>query len=178
MKNLPEYYWDTSIFLMVLNGETDHGFTVDGETISGQEVLDGAKDILKQVEAEEAVIISSQVMVVEVLPSKVTPQAYEKFEAWLQWRNLVVRAVDHPIAKKAAMIRDKCLCYPLPGGDKVKIRTVDPIHIATALIYGIEVIHAVDTDFMKALKYSGESIVPCRPRRIKNPQGELFVVED
>lgn len=37
---IPRYYWDTSIFIMVLQGETCHG----------QDVLDGAIDILNKVE--------------------------------------------------------------------------------------------------------------------------------
>ncbi|MGO8673090.1 MAG: type II toxin-antitoxin system VapC family toxin [Capsulimonadaceae bacterium] len=166
-KSPRKYYWDTSVFLMLLKGETLHG----------QDTLDAAKDIFRKVEQGDAIIITSEMTVVEILESKTDQAAFDRWEAALQWENLHVRAVDHPVAVRAQKLRSEC--------DRQKSKPVthseDAIHVATYLIYRSEIdeLHSLDPDFAKALKYCGETVVPTKPRRDQTTlETELFADDD
>ena len=68
----------------------------------------------------------------EILPHKFPQSVYDKWEAFLQWENLVLRSVDHPIAVKAAKLRSDCL----KKKPMVVLKLPDALHIAT--FFGIQ----------------------------------------
>lgn len=151
MRRIEKFYWESSPFLVVLNNLK----------CFGEETLESAKEIVRKVERREAVIITSQILVCEVLPSKSTPEEYATFEKWLSWENLHIRAVDYPVARKAAELRDECV----RKGISV-IKTPDALHIATAMLYEQEIVemHSVDGDFSKTLERLGKSLKSTYPR--------------
>lgn len=154
-KHLTRYFWDSSIFLMLLKGEICHG----------EEALEAAKDILRKVEQCDAIIVASEIVVAEVLAFHYDAEIYDKWEACLQWENLQLRAVDHPIAIRASKLRSECLKQQ----PKVRIKMADAIHVATFLVYSdnVDQLHSVDPDFAKALEYSGETRKACVPYRLQ-----------
>lgn len=165
-KSLPRYYWDTSIFIMLLQGEICHG----------QDTLDAARDIFQRCERDEVIIIASEIVVAEILPSKNPPEVFEKWEACLQWESMHLRAVDHPIVVRAARLRSDCI----KKRPKVVIELADAIHVATYQVYSSQVdeLHSVDPDFEKALKYSGDTRAVTKPRREQTTMEiELFSEE-
>lgn len=154
-KPLRKYFWDTSIFLMVLMGEKAHG----------EATLEAARRILRDVETGAGVVVASEIVVAEILQVKVSPEAYEKWEAFLQLPRLQLRAVDHPVAIRAARLRANCLQQHPP----VRIKMADALHVATYLLYGAEIdeLHSVDEDFKKALKCSGEKRQVTKPTLVQ-----------
>ena len=130
-KSPDSYYWDTCVFLMVLQGEDYHG----------EGVLDGAVHVLRRVEIGQVTLISSQITVVEIMRHRLTPDQFERWEAWQQLPNLVLRGVDYGIAVRARELRDQ--------GRRLKpcalnIGLPDALHAATALAYKPTAIHSLD----------------------------------
>jgi predicted nucleic acid-binding protein len=166
MKKLPSYYWDTSVFLTILQDNSRYG----------QKPLDAANEILRQTERKEAIIITSDVTTVEVLPLEYDPEsikAYDKFMTIRQWDNMVFRSADHPVCSRAAVLRAKCLNH----NPKISLKVADSIHLATALIYGLTepelVIHCFDGDFETANKALQIPHKICCPEIKTSAQGTL-----
>jgi predicted nucleic acid-binding protein len=150
-KKLPSYYWDSSIFLMILKEETCHG----------EGVLEAAVEILRSVEKQEAAIVTSSIVLIEVLPSKSPPDVYERFEAWMQWPNMLALAADLRICQRAAQIRDS----GVRAVPKISLSTPDVIHMATALSRKDHIIEiqSVDSDFWKGLPHFREVMKVAKP---------------
>ncbi len=99
---------------------------------------------------------------VEILPSKSPPDAYDRFQAWTQWHNMFIHEADLRICTRAAELRDRGYqAKPI-----IKLATSDAVHLATAIAYkdDIHEIHSVDGDFWRGLGLSGESIQVVKPR--------------
>ncbi len=154
-KKIHSYYWDTSTFLMVLMGESHHG----------PGVLDAARALLRQVELREAVVISSEIVVAEVLPVRVPPDAYERWEAYLQWPNLHLRGVDHAIARKACELRT----LGLRNNPLLSVKLPDALHAATALIYQdqLEALHSLDNRLNNVFGHLGFALRSEKPQQIQ-----------
>lgn len=162
-KKLPKFYWDTSIFLMVLTERTCHG----------PGVLDAAREILRKTELGEAVIITSEITVAEILPSyEVPPDQFDRYEAWLQWHHLEVRAVDHPVSRLAAQIRSRLIRMEPPHRPKLP----DVLHVATAFLYEdqISAVHSVDDKFPKVLEWLDDGLLACKPQLPQLAMDGLF----
>ena len=130
-KRVPRWYWDTSIFLMVLKGEECHG----------PHVLEAAREQMREAEAGRLVIVTSSITLTEILPRPPHLEEYDRFLGWLQREHAQVHDVTQPIASRAARIRRAGLdCSP-----KLKIKAPDAIHIATALIHTVGRFHSVDS---------------------------------
>lgn len=174
-KRLPRYFWETNDFCIALKRETAYG----------QEVLDSVLAIVDQMEQGKAVIITSSIIVSEVLPSRQPPGAYDRFQAWLRLPNLIPRDVDIAVATKAAEIREVLLA----ARDKAPIcekcgraidarRWADIIFTATAVVMrnDIDEIQSVDPHFQAMLDHSGSGLRAVEPNHpsVRRLAGSLF----
>jgi predicted nucleic acid-binding protein len=121
------YYWDTCIFLHWLSDpQKDQG------------VVDGIEDIVKLSERGDATIFTSVITRIEVMKSKMTIDAIEKFNLLfptaVEWVN-----VDPGISLMAHDIRD---FYHEPTVRDMGL--ADCIHLATAIVYNADEMHTLD----------------------------------
>ena len=175
MSNRPRlsYYWDTSVFLMVIKGETVHG----------QEVLDAATEIMRQVERGDATMITSEINIAEGIPKSASgatdTDSLNRFRLWLEHEHVVRRDVDPAISREAADLQLRC------RRERVHCpKPCDAIHIATAMAYHDKLVafHAVDDHFAKVVRPLGLPLLvakPCLARPSSDPdQPGLPGVED
>ncbi|MBI2301805.1 MAG: type II toxin-antitoxin system VapC family toxin [Armatimonadetes bacterium] len=148
-RRTPAFYWDTSVFLAVLKGEAARGAS-----------FDAAVELLRRVEAGEAVIVTSEVMVAEVVPFHYTPEKLADFRKWLGREHLVVRGVDRAVSRAAADLRGGCLRR---GVHCPKL--ADALHIATALLHRhqVDAVHAFDDHFPRVLAGVDVGLVAVEP---------------
>lgn len=121
------FYWDTCIFLHWLS-----------DPVKDQQVVDGIEDIVQMSERGDATIFTSTITRIEVLRSKLSADAAEKFVKLfpraVEWVN-----VDPRVAQLAHDIRN---FYSEPG--KRDMGTPDCIHLATAIIYAADEFNTLD----------------------------------
>jgi len=173
-KKTPKYFWETNDFAIVLSGELRHG----------QQVLDSANAIIRDVENERAVLVTSTIVLSEILTSR-HPAGYQRFLDWIRLPNVELRDVDVAVAMKAADIREHILASPNQGpictvcGRSTDCRRwADIIFTATAMLYGnqLDAIHSVDPHFQRMLQRSGSNLVAVPPSHpsVTGLNGTLF----
>lgn len=169
-KKPPKYFWDTNIFIAVLQG--------DGSCKA--HVLDSAKCILEDMEQGQAVIIASSMILAEVLSStRLSVEDGKRFHRWANSSHLSIQDVNVAVALKVASIREAILTHAGPDepcrqcGRRPDSRSwPDLIHVATAMLYEEELsqVHSFDSDFQKLLTRAGSKLLvrePSHPRAIQ-----------
>ena len=133
----PKYCWDTSVFLAWMKAE--EGAPLDDIAAVADEIDNGSADLIVPV-----------TIYTEVLEAKHTRKEIEKFQLFLKRSN--VQSVDTTvgIAQKASEIRSRAL------KERRKLKTPDAQVIATAIIYGADVLHSLDPDIVNL---SGSRVV-------------------
>src|SRR5690349_6962543 len=124
------YYWDSSAFIAWLDGGKGHP----------KDVIAGLEEIAREVNENRAILCTSVMTETEVLQGKLTPEQADKFQNLFKRRNVHSIAVDSRIAKKASEIRNYY------NGRGRKLDSPDSIHLATAIIYGVDEFHTLDGD--------------------------------
>jgi predicted nucleic acid-binding protein len=124
------YYWDTSSFIAWLDGGVGHS----------KDVIDGLDAIAKEVNENRATLCTSVMTETEVDQGKLTPEQATKFQNLFKRRNVISIGIDSKIARMASEIRNHY------NAKKIKISTPDSIHLATAIIYGVNEFHTLDGD--------------------------------
>lgn len=172
------YFWETNDFLIVLTDETAHG----------QQVLDSTRAIIKDVENDEAVIVTSAIVLSEILPKVCESRklgSYAKFQAFLRRVNVDPRDVDIAVADKVAEIREALIASkgkgPICekcGHSTDKRRWADMVYVATAALYKDELdyVHSVDPHFKRLVELAGidlEVTAPSHPS-VSSLAGTLF----
>lgn len=180
MRDKPVYYWDSCLFYEVLCDEP-----VEPEK---RAAID---DLLRDNKAEKNVILTSAITHIECVPKKLEskkPGAQRLYEQLFDGVHIIDQQVSANILKLSREIKD---FYSEPPDlarnffGKV-MDTGDAIHLATAVVYGVDEFHTRD-DCKKGSKvpllslyaHSGlDKICGIHPLRIispRNAQGELFV---
>jgi predicted nucleic acid-binding protein len=136
-------YWDSDCFLAILK---------DNEP----EKTKLCRSVLREAEAGKVLIVTSSIAFIEVIKTKakvnVEPAAEKKIQAFFEHSYISVRNVTPAVGRKA---RELIWKYGL--------RPRDSIHIATALLDNIPVLHAFDEDLLKLNgRFPGLSI--CQPK--------------
>ncbi|MBI2302733.1 MAG: PIN domain-containing protein [Armatimonadetes bacterium] len=151
----PAFYWDTSVFILALEGQGNYP----------AEALVAAAQIVDLAEIRKVTIVTSQIVVTEVLPSRAGEDGVRRLRRWLQWQSLMVLAVDTPVVERAAQLRDKALRL------QQKRWLGDLLHVATALTVAsdLEAVHSMDADVCQLLKLAGCAL-PCHAPRPVSPQ--------
>lgn len=152
---LPTCYWDSSVVIMALEGQGNYP----------PAALAAAAQIISLAEVGKMTIVTSQIVVTEVLPSRSGAEAMKTFRGWLRWRSLQVLPVDASIVHVAADLRDRSLKL------HQKKWLPDVIHAATALSVAqdLNAVHAMDGDIEWLLGLWGSSL-PCGHPQPVNPQ--------
>jgi predicted nucleic acid-binding protein len=130
MARLRVVYWDTSMFLCFLNRREGERRKI-------------AQDILENARKGRIVIVTSWFTVAEVIRPKsvpagqrLTPAQISKIEGMFRWKFLKKIQVHETVAFKAVeLARDYSL------------KPADSIHGATAVIEGVDALHAWDRDY-------------------------------
>ena len=126
-------YWDSVVLIDWLKGPK-----------ASSERIQPIRSVIDCVEQGTHKLVVSTVIYVEVLASRMSGDAIQKFQDFMKnRRNIEIIAVDIPIAKKAQEIRNN-----------THLKVPDAIHAATAIIIGARLLHTFDKDL---LKLSGQS---------------------
>ena len=125
------YYWDANIFIAWLKDE---------KRPSGE--MDGVREFNKKLEQRQIKIVTSTLMLAEILPCKFPVGVYGLFEDFLKRSNVMTIAVDRKIANLSRDIR--AYYDEHPTEDSKTISTPDAIHLATAIIHNVTQFHTFD----------------------------------
>ncbi|HEV7747578.1 MAG TPA: PIN domain-containing protein [Pyrinomonadaceae bacterium] len=129
-------YWDACIFLAWLQNEPcEPG------------VMEGIEETVRQVNDNEAVLVTSVMTQTEVLESKMSRDAQTKFENLFKRRNVVWINHDTRIGKLSHDIRDYY------DQRSVKLSSPDSIHLASAILYDVSVLYTLDGSGKKKRGY-------------------------
>jgi predicted nucleic acid-binding protein len=124
------YYWDTNTFIAWLDGGKGHPV----------EVISGLDEIANEINEGRSVLCTSVITNTEVLEGKLTPDQAVRLQNLFKRRNVIQVSVDTRISQRASAIRNY---YSQRG---IKFGTPDCIHLATAIIYGVDEFHTLDGD--------------------------------
>lgn len=145
--NKPVYSWDSSVFIAWLTDDQTAPLTDIG-------------NVIEEVENDRAVLVVSVTAYSEVLAAKHTPEQMVRFRDFLKRSN--VTNVDNTIviAEKAGAIRSAGL-----GLSPVrKIKTPDATFLATAILYKVDALHALDKPLLNLNGLPlAEGITICKP---------------
>lgn len=143
--------WDTTAFIAVLNGGKHR--TTDEKS--------GLREVMDMVDRRQARIITSEILVAEVLDDKA------KLELLMKRRQFMMVSPAGPILRKVRELRE---AVRQDGGRSLK--TPDATFIAVALAYNAEALHTFDD---QVLGLSGR---PCVDGlRICKPSGEQTTLQ-
>jgi len=137
MSSKTNYAWDTCIFIAWLCEEAgaplvDIGLVVD------------------EIDTDKSNLIVSVTTFSEILETKYSPDQIDKLNQFLQRSNVIKVETSFKIAKKASGIRSAA------SREGRKVETPDAQIVATAIVYGADVLHTLDD---KLLALNGSPIV-------------------
>ena len=136
MKGKEKIYWDACIFLAWLQDEPgDPG------------VMEGIEEAVRQVQNNEAILITSIMTQTEVLESKMPKEAQLKFENLFKRRNVLWINHDTRVGKLSHDIRDHY------DQQSIKISSADSVHLASAILYEASVFYTLDGSGKKKRGY-------------------------
>jgi predicted nucleic acid-binding protein len=139
----PRYYWDTSVFIALLINER----RPPGE-------MEGARDVALAADAGAVIIATSLMTQGEILDPKGIG-APDKFGALFKRPNYQLLQANSAVFSEAQRLR---MAIP-------KLKTPDATHLASAIVYKCDELHAFDKDDL--LKLSGSDLV--RGLKIRRP---------
>lgn len=130
-------YWDSNIWLGILNGEAD-------KIVECSSLLERARD-------GEFVIVSSAITLAEVIRLRETPVKLDRekdqvIREFFKRDYIVVRSVDRQTAELA---RELVWKYRDVVDKKNEVRPWDAIHMATAIRLGIPLLNTYDPDLLQ-----------------------------
>lgn len=125
-------YWDNTCWLAWLNGE--------GTETWPASVVQGIKDVIGEVEANNAILFTSSITRGEIYQGRLNQDQKDKFANLLRRKNVRDIGADSRINDKASHIRE----YHDNKTEKRKIATPDAIHLATAVLYEADEFHTMD----------------------------------
>jgi predicted nucleic acid-binding protein len=128
----PLVAWDTSVLLALIKDET----RAEGE-------MDGVYEWARRVDSGEVRLILSSMFRMEILESTLPMEALEKLDQILDRSNVVEVEMGPRVINKASELRDyyqrRREIVSAPG-----LSTPDAIHLATAILYGVDQFHTFD----------------------------------
>lgn len=120
----PVIYWDTCVFIAWLKDEKDKWPPA---------IWQGIQDVADLVQIGQIILVTSTLTRTEVFLGTLTLEQKQKFAGILRRKNVQEVAPHMRIADRASAIREKH-----------KIKTPDAIHLATAILYGVDEMHTMD----------------------------------
>jgi len=145
----PIYCWDSNIFIAWIKDE---------KRSPGD--MDGVLEIAERVQRNQAILITSEMLNVELVPCKMPDGAMEKIDRFFKRRNTHRLPVDSRITMLAQSIRN---VHP-------KVTPADAVYLATAIQYKVDQFHTFDDgksggNSLLALNgnVAGNPLVICKP---------------
>jgi predicted nucleic acid-binding protein len=128
----PLVAWDTSVLLALIKDET----RPNGE-------MDGVYEWARRIDDGEARLVLSSMFRLEVLESTLPMPALEKLDRILDRSNVTEVEMGPRVINKGSEIRDYYQRRrPTVGGPGLS--TPDSVHLATAILYGVDEFHTFD----------------------------------
>ena len=125
----PVYYWDTNMWIVYLNGGTEH-----------PDVYERAEEIAKLIRRNQVTIVTSVITRAELLDRRLGPVKLRKYDEQLQRKNVVEQPVTRATCVRASDFRSH---FPsIRKGPKF----ADAIHLATAVDNHVDELHTTDED--------------------------------
>ena len=140
------YYWDSSVFLAWIMDEAD---------VWGPEKMGALAGVVAEIDAGNAVLVTSTLALVEVLAGDVGDEQKARYELLFSRPNIQLIDVTPPVAERAGDLRRFCR----QNGIRCP-KAEDAVHLATAISLGVDALHALDDD-LTAL--DGRLPQPCPP---------------
>ena len=137
MSSKPTYCWDTSVFVAWLKEEPD-------------KPLADIAAVAAEIDANEAVLVVPVTVLTEMQPRKFTAEEWDSFQKTLRRSNVVVADTTPAIAERGSRLRDRA------EAEGRKIKTGDATIIATAIVYGVAMLHTFEP---KHINLSGSEVV-------------------
>jgi len=122
------YYWDSCTLIAWVDGGKGHP----------PQVIAGLDEIAGEVTDNKAILCTSVIIETELLRGKLTQEQALKLQGLFKRRNVLLINLDSRIARRASEIRNYY------NERNVKISSPDSIHLATAIIYGVDEFHTLD----------------------------------
>lgn len=119
--------WDSCVFLAWLQDEQRE-----------PGVMEGIEEVVRKINGGEAILVTSQMTNIEVLQSRLSSDAQQKWKDIFNRRNCQIMDINPRIGEKASFIRDY---YDQKG---IKLSSPDSIQLATAIIFNAEEFHTFD----------------------------------
>ncbi len=128
--------WDSCVFLAWLQDERRE-----------PGVMEGIEEMVRKINGGEIILLTSQMTNIEVLQSRLSPEAQKKWKEIFNRRNCQIMDINPRIGEKASFIRDH---YDQKG---IRLSSPDSIQLATAVIYNAEEFHTFDGSGKKKKGY-------------------------
>lgn len=155
-----KYYWDTNVILSYIKGKGK------GENRTDEEMM-GIDGIVKEVEEGKAIIVTSALTFAEVYASKLDEEQKQRYNSILKRPSMPPIDAHSSINIKASEIREYY------NDLKKKITTPDAIHLATAILTGVDALHTFDEDDLIPLSgdVMGHNLKICKPKTVQGIMG-------
>ena len=161
------FYWDSSVWLAWLRDEKRPGTD-----------MEGVADCLERVRANEVLIMTGDIMRLEVIKDRIPPDKMPTFEAFRRRRNVrIVNCLTDP--RIASLLADiKSFYRKLSAKDgKPELTEFDATHLATAIHYKATAFHTFDKGGKGGRgllglsgNVAGHPLVICKPPLAPNKQ--------
>lgn len=133
--------------------------------------MNGVIEVAEKIQSNQAILITSDYLDVELLPASLTPAAQETLERFFRRRNAQKKRIDSRVTALAREIRDYYQQRRNAGIDRQRtISGGDSLHLATAILYNATQFHTFDEgdkDGRSLLDLNGDvagrPLVICRP---------------
>ena len=154
-------YWDSDVFLRLINAEKDRAFEADGE--SAQKILHGCQDVWANCEKGLMHITTSALTIAEVIHKSGTPKLNPQHRVLLSnfFRQdfLSIKPLTREVGELARdVVWDNA------------IKAKDAVHVATCAYFKIAELHSVDLSRHGSLLVNGFAVQIVTPSA---RQGEL-----
>ena len=145
---IPVYYWDTCIWISWLLNES-----------RSNNEMDGVIEVIEKIEKKQVIVITSDLIAVELLPCKFPQEAMNQFDKIFSKRNVQKKGVDNRIFGIAQNIRNWRSSLTVP----------DAVHLATAIHYQADQFHTFDEDDLLPLdgNVAGHALRICKPTAVQ-----------
>ena len=131
----PKYYWDANVFLAWLKDEKPPQRTT--------EEMEGLSEIVQEIDSGNTILITSSLINTEVLVSTLSQDAIAKFQLSLKRSNVHIANVSERVTQLTARIRN------FYQNTNKKLKPMDAIHLATAIIYEADEFHTFDPHLLR-----------------------------
>lgn len=144
------YYWDTSVLLAWIKDE--------GIPPRQPGEMEGLAEIVDEIDAGRAILVTSTITFTEVLYSTLTAEQRGQFELAMKRPSTVRVNLDTRVGELSSAIRDH---YRQRG---LALKSADAVHLASAILLKVDGMHTFDPDLLRFNgDVAGHRLTICKP---------------